>query len=315
VHGRNLLESPRTYPCIPAYLYRGESGAFRQTQPSLARVSASLPPIAIADLATLSRKIVSTLAGKWGLRRDQAVGFLQHYGFPTDFIDATADPFVATSFASSLCVGDEGALCVIPTKHLLSRGELVDLRGSALAKRPRLQSAFTINCTEYPDLKSPEAIQALELEWLPFRLTQRDASLFEPEFELLDARSDEVAGLLWLLLDAVGKFSDAAASLLAQRIDPASFFMTMENDRRGVAMSEDLFEPDKLESNDESFRTSHYERWSAKFAEVRPKPLPEDLKEFVFSGPLAFGARIRILTPNALGLSVDDDILEPDETD
>jgi hypothetical protein len=71
------------------------------------------------------------------------------------------------------------------------------------------------------NLKASSVIKALHLEWLPFRLTDEDAARFEPGFELLDARSDELAGLLWLLLGAGAKFSDSAASKQDEPATPA----------------------------------------------------------------------------------------------
>ena len=118
---------------------------------------------------------------------------------------------------------------MIPTEQLAARDELVDLRISAFAKRPRVQSAFAIRCENWPDFKDLQAVNELQLEWLPFRLTHEDAARFEPQFVLLDARSDETAGIdPWLLLDDSAKFSDEAAKYLSgPQSDPAAFFAAM----------------------------------------------------------------------------------------
>jgi hypothetical protein len=302
-HGRNLLASSRPESETPAFLYRGESGAFPKTQTSLTRARGSaLSGKAIAELDKLSARIVAALRRKWSLSRDQALGFLQHYGFPTELLDATADPLVAASFASSLRVGDEGAFRIIPTQQLTARHELVDLRIGAFAKRPRIQSAFAIRCERLPNFKDPTIVRELKLEWLPFRLTHEDTARFEPRFELLDARSDELAGLIWLLLDHAAKFSDEAAAYLSQRLDPAPFFAVMGRDSKAAAIPEDLAVGDAPSQSDDAFRESHYERWSDRFAVVEPKPLPPELQKELLTAPEA-GAVIRFLTPKGLGLS------------
>ena len=73
-------------------------------------------------------------------------------------------------------MGDVGALCIVPTGQLLARGNLIDLRQHPVAPRPRLQSAFALHIPEYPDLKAPAAIEALQLTWIEFRFTDLDAA-------------------------------------------------------------------------------------------------------------------------------------------
>ena len=145
-------------------------------------------------------------------------------------------------------------------------------------------------------------MRQLQLEWLPFRLTHEDAARFEPQFELLDARSDEVAGLIWLLLDGAAKFSDEAARFLSDRIDPAPFVARMGHDGRAAAIPDDLAGHDVPIGNDDAFRKSHYEIWSNRFDVVEPKPLPPELEESLITRPPEPGSVLHILTPKALGL-------------
>jgi hypothetical protein len=305
-YGRDLLAASSPTSQTPAFLYRGESGAYPKTQTSMARaLNSTLPPVAIADLQRLSDRIVRALQRKFNLSADQALGFLQHYGFPTEFLDATSDLLVAASFACSLRVGEEGALCIIPTRQLVERGELMDLRIGNFAKRPRLQSAFAIRCEKYPDMKGAKAISALKLDWLPFRLTHEDAARFEPDFALLDARTDELAGLIWLLIDSAGKFNNEAAKYLSERIDPAPVVSIRGSDGKDMLIAEDFVSSSMPLVDDEGFRKSHYENWSDQFAASIPVPLSPEL--LTNPNEIKPGAIRLLLSPRALGLDDDTD--------
>ncbi len=309
-YGRDLLSALSPTSPMPAFLYRGESGVYPKTQTSMARaVSSSLPRAAIVDLKRVSERITRTLQRKFNLAADQALGFLQHYGFPTEFLDATSDPQVAASFACSLRVGEAGALCIIPTRQLVEQGELVDLRIGNFAKRPRLQSAFAIRCGKYADLKDAKVISALNLDWLPFRLTHEDAARFEPNFTLLDARADELAGLIWLIIDSAGKFNNEAAKYLSGRIDPAPVVAVRGSDGKDRLIAEDFESSGTEPVDDESFRKSHHEKWSDRFAVRIPAVLPQEVLKEVLKKPSEIkpGAILRLLTPRALGLDDDSD--------
>ena len=83
----------------PKYLYRGEAGVFRSTLPSRARI------IGLFDAAelTLLDELTSMASWVWRLRMGdafRAVGWPQHYGFPTAALDLTSDPAVALHFAA-----------------------------------------------------------------------------------------------------------------------------------------------------------------------------------------------------------------------
>jgi hypothetical protein len=300
--GFDVLIRQSTSKSLPAFLFRGESAAFPQTCTSLARLrtGGTLSLNALADIDRISESLVQGFGEKWGLGRTQALGFLQHYGYPTEFIDVTLDVSVAASFASWMRVGDEGAMCVVPTKYRFPEDDLIDLRYHPMAKRPRRQSAFALHLREFPDLKSPDAIEALSLTWIPFRFTETDAVRFAPDFELLDARSDEVAGLIWLMIGDGAKFDDAAAGLLSQRIDPAPVFGVPLQDGTMALTSEDdaMFEEG---GSDEAFRRTHYERWSKAFAEIKQEPLPPELEAALVKGPLPRGSVLQIMTSRAIG--------------
>lgn len=304
-YGCDVMNPQSAKDCIPAYLFRGESGPYATTCSSLARLRLDprVTPRAIKDVGRVREFLLAAFEEKWGLSSEQAQGYLQHYGYPTDFIDMTSSPEVAVSFASSLRVGDEGAVCVVPTANLLPGINLIDLRHHPVAYRPRRQSAFAAHIPEYPDLKATDAVEALGLTWIPFRLTEPDAARFLPRFELLDARSDPVAGLIWLLITDFGKFDDVAASLLVNRIDPAPVYGVAGSDGKMVMVSEDDVVPEQAIS-DETFRRSHHEIWSDAFAPIERKSPPPELERTLRTDPLEPGSVIRILTTRAIASRV-----------
>jgi hypothetical protein len=303
-YGRDVLNPQAKSDSIPAYLFRGESGIFESAYSSRARLSASVRALdldarALQDVDRISDRLVVALGEKCGLTPPQALAYLQHYGYPTDYIDVTSDVSVAASFASKLRVGDAGAVCIVPTERLLARGSLIDLRHHPLAERPRLQSAFAVHIPEYPNLRDPAAIEALQLTWIEFRFTDLDAARFVPDFALLDARSDRVAGLIWLLIDDCAKFSDKAAKLLSKRIEPAPVFSVIGHDGRMVLVSEDDVVPEEATS-DEDFRRAQYEFWSDAFPTPERQPLPPELESTLTrAADLKPGEIVRILSSNA----------------
>ena len=187
-------------------------------------------------------------------------------------------------------------------EELAARDELVDLRISAFAKRPRVQSAFAIRCENWPDFKDLQAVNELQLEWLPFRLTHEDAARFEPQFELLDARSDETAGTDSGCCSMIPRSSAMRRpSICPAASIPAAFFVVMGRNNQATAISEDLGTRDSSNDGTDSFRKWHYEAWSDKFAVVEPKPLPPELEKGLITAPES-GSLLRILTAKGLGL-------------
>jgi hypothetical protein len=300
-YGRSIL-NPRSgsgsYP-VPDYVFRGESGVYKHTFTSMARLSAS--DRAMEDVAHIRAHVVTAFGEKFGLEPKEAVGFLQHYGYPTDYLDVTSDVSVAASFASSLRVGDEGAICILPTKPLVEREALIDLRQHSLAARPRLQSAFAVHLPDYPDLKAPAAVEALQLTWMEFRFTEVDEARFVPDYALFDARSDQVAGLIWLLIGDCAKFSDEAAALLSKRIDPAPVFAVVGANGTQTLVCEDDVMPEQP-LDDKEFRRHEYQFWSDAFRHPEGSPLPPELESALRpAADLEPGAILRIMTARAIG--------------
>jgi hypothetical protein len=304
-YGRDVTQSDRPIYPAPSFVFRGESADYSTTHASMVRLRADavISRDALDDMMRVSDFLVERFQTQLSMSRGESLGFLQHYGVPTELIDVTSDISVAISFASRLRVGDVGSVCIVPTKSLEGRGELHDLRRHPFARRPQRQSAFAVHLPSLPNLKSPEAIETLGLSWIRFRLTHVDAARFAPRFDLLDAHTDEVAGLIWIMIDDYGKFSDEAAMLLAQRIDPARLMARASSDGTVVLLPEDeaSYGLGARYDDDEMFRRGHYEQWSNKFESPAPQLLPAELEQAVSTGPIEPGAILQILTARGIG--------------
>ena len=121
----------------------------------------------------------------------------------------------------------------------------------------------------------------------------------------LDARADELAGLIWLLIGSAGKFNNKAAKYLSERIDPAPVVAIRGSDGKDIPIAEDFVSSSMPLVDDESFRKSHYEKWSDQFSVSVPTPLSSEL--LTNPNEIKPGAILSLLTPRALGLDDDTD--------
>jgi hypothetical protein len=299
--------SPEVRRLWPQFLFRGESSAYPRTTSSLARLrtSVSMPLRGLEDIIRVTVGVRLALEEQLELPRLLAEGFLQHYGYPTELLDVTADLDIAASFASDLRVGDTGAVCVLQTE-LLQSHMLADLRQHDLAQRPRRQHALAIRIFGDGDLKHPETVRALDLEWLPFQFKMEDNERFIPDPFLLDAHSDQVAGLAQLVLGEYGKIEDTAARWLADRIQPAPTVGVAIRGDDGV-LGVRLLPPDEagIEVYDETWeRRQNYEQWSERYpGPERRQELGPDLQACLISlDSVPADGILRVLGPRSMGL-------------
>jgi hypothetical protein len=191
---------------VPKYLYRGEAGAFPGTLPSRARITNRFDA---AELELLD-ELTSMASWVWRLRMGdafRAVGWPQHYGFPTAALDLTSDPAVALHFAADtreqprpgLRVVHRLDLEAIEPKIYAPEGLPTPLQAASIANdfcvRAQRQSAWVLRSAE--DRKpsgrdSPFAFQRSEdiaghLE--RFTVDAADADEFVRN-DLLDSSSD-----------------------------------------------------------------------------------------------------------------------------
>lgn len=262
----------------PPVLYRGESGLWVETRSSLARLAEDqeLSVDGFRQIMEITESARTFLVLNWGFSEPEASGFLQHYGLPTDWLDLTDDLSVAASFASSLRVGQLGAMALLPTSRLEECGRLLDLSKRATARRPRRQHAWVFSDSAHRNLKDPDAVAALGVRWHIFRLAASDVERYGVDPELLDAHSDPLAGVLQLLIDS-GSWERAtgarrpsleldAAEWLAYRLEPAPVMGRVGRDGSSVTLlsADEVAEPfDRA-----GLQRRNYEAWSGRHGKM-----------------------------------------------
>jgi hypothetical protein len=272
----------------PRFVYRGESGVFGRTVSSLDRVIADpgVTPSALQDILSTTLALRRDLESAWELPTLLAQGYLQHYGLPTYDFDVSDSLDVACSFGSDLAVGEVGALCAMPTARLVEQVRLVDLRDHPKAHRPRRQHAWVITDPDrvHRDLKDPHTVNACEIRWAQFVMTDSDVETFRPNPWLLDAHSDPAAGLIQVLMDSYEQIEDGAARWIAGRLQPAPFaFLTVPdpNDPDRVAVEWVSADEAGIPYNETDVRTRNWRYWSRRFPRPVKKDLPAEWAEWV----------------------------------
>jgi hypothetical protein len=210
----------------PAFLYRGErTNAYSSTFSMLNRVMSdrSLPPKCRQTILELGERLTVDIARFLGISPAMAAGLLQHYEYPTRFLDFTANIATAAFFAVQGEVGSVGLVCVLAVQKASALSAILDLTEHPRAARPRRQSGYVVSSPGFPDCKSKAAIEALGLEWFEFTLAREDQLAFGSARGLLDAHSDVAAGILQLCIDAAGKMNDWSAKWLAEHVVAAPF--------------------------------------------------------------------------------------------
>ena len=116
-----------------------------------------------------------------GLSKDEGEGFLQHYGFPTDYFDVSPSFDTARFFALEGNRDEEiGLICAMDTVGLDSYYRLVDLSQHPFALRPMRQYAFGAK-HEFgiTNLKSEECDKYFKIKWYKFRKTATALNLLK----------------------------------------------------------------------------------------------------------------------------------------
>ena len=103
---------------------------------------------------------------------------MQHYGFPTELMDATTSLDTAAFFSRFEAGGMvEGAFAVFDVSVLLSgNGTVIDLCDHPTALRAIRQEAYGVFHRRHSDLKDPQAVSDMGITWYTFLSDPLEAS-------------------------------------------------------------------------------------------------------------------------------------------
>lgn len=261
------------------FLFRGErTDSFCTTISTLDRVLSddTLLPEVREDIKKCVKNIHVELQEFLHLSPCLAMGFLQHYELPTKVFDFTSSILVAAYFASQGKVGSAGLFAVLPRDLDSDLAEIQDLRVDSKAVRALRQSAFAVCTKKHKDLKSNDARASLDIRWYRFILTQHDKRLYSDREDLLDVRTDTVAGVLQLLIDDYAKkmngINDWAAKWLADHVVAAPFLTRIcERDETGRPTVIELISIGEGECDYSELleRVNNYRIWSKVYPDKR----------------------------------------------
>jgi hypothetical protein len=133
-----------------------------------------------------------------GLSHEEGVGFLQHYGFPTDLLDITPCFDTARFFAcyeeNGVVVGSIGVLGVFTADKMSNHFAITDLSNSSIAKRPKNQNAYVARPQHgLHDLKGEACEMCCSPKWYRFKKSEEDADFVEAKKEWIYPSKEEIA--------------------------------------------------------------------------------------------------------------------------
>jgi hypothetical protein len=126
--------------------------------------------------------------------------FLQHYGIPTDLMDFTDSPHIATYFAFKDGASHIGRIAVLPLDRAQDAGlDVIEFGSFAIdgmkLERPQRQRAWAVRHESAfaSDFNDPQVIRRLGIRWISFRKKLTNAKLFDGLETILDATNDACA--------------------------------------------------------------------------------------------------------------------------
>ncbi len=213
---------------IPRYLFRGENYFYPNTHAGAHRFVAD-PRVtgqAKREIVDVMDRLREHLAS-WVPEKLDREALLQHYGFPTLFVDLTSSVEVAAHFAVDRNKSELGRILVCHISQSWAQKMVVDLTGIDWAIRPQRQHAYLVNVGEDGDLQ--------RLPWVRdyrFIVTDTDSNNFcRPEL-VGDLKKDPTCGLLHLLAGYTDErdITEEAREWLEERIPWAPVPMEVDRD-------------------------------------------------------------------------------------
>ncbi len=178
-------------------LLRGENGLFEKTETSMKRFLnfyrmdfyVVSPFIDFEDIYT------EYYADEYGLEETEALGFLQHYGFPTDLVDLTPSIETTHFFAHyGNKQAKEGCIGVFDIDTVSNYYEIVNLSNYPYALRPQKQKAWALRHTKgICDFKSVECDKFFDVRWYKFKKDEADIEKVNKNSEFAYPTEKELA--------------------------------------------------------------------------------------------------------------------------
>ena len=130
-----------------------------------------------------------------GLSQEEGIGFLQHYGFPTDVFDFSPSVENTRFFAAHGRDTEPLALIgVFPRAQLEAHFTVTDLSCHPFAQRPRRQLAYAGSPPPgIIDLKSPKCSSLVQSRWYVFRKSESDLEFARSHVTLAYPSEAEIA--------------------------------------------------------------------------------------------------------------------------
>ena len=131
----------------------------------------------------------------YGLSEDEGVGFLQHYGFPTDLFDLSPSFETASFFASYGRASDPiGIIGVFDWKELCNYCLITDLTNHPFALSPKKQAAYAARPKHgINDLKDSRCDSLFTSRWYKYYKNARDFSFAEKNESQIYPTESELA--------------------------------------------------------------------------------------------------------------------------
>lgn len=165
----------------PAVLLRGENYPYEKTESSMKRFltsqSGKMERFEIVTSFIDFEDIYSDYHGKtFGLTKDEALGFLQHYGFPTDVFDFSPSARTARFFSHHGCTNQAiGTIGAFLTREMRHKFAITSLFRHPFAERPRRQVAYAARPKIGSfDLKDSNNDGLFTSRWYRFKKSKED---------------------------------------------------------------------------------------------------------------------------------------------
>ena len=178
-------------------LFRAENGLFEKTEPSMKRLldHYKMDFYVVSPFIDFEEIYTDYYAEKYGLDETEALGFLQHYGFPTDLLDLTPSIETAHFFAhygnereKEACIG------VFDIETVSNYYEIVDLTNDPYALRPKKQKAWVLRHRNFIyNFKSAECDKFFKVSWYKFKKNSDDIINVNKNKELVYPTEKELA--------------------------------------------------------------------------------------------------------------------------